>query len=481
MKLLNTILKKIKKSFFPKYTKVIIVAKKRPVSAFALLLGILLVLIVLSNVLFRPKPTTKETTLTTKAVEVYTIGEAPKITVQAVIEKSGVVKVVALSPGVVQAINVEVGQEVGRGQNLVSMSTNYQGGNAFSVQRQLAQVQYKNVLDTYKTNKELIDKQKELAEKNDKNTDELRRITGESLDSTRSLITLNGEILSALEAQQAELESANVGGANDKAILQTKQLRAQLLTGNNQLNSALKNTEYLAGDSSPSSQMSDISKDIALKQLEIQEKALKMNKEVSRLSVVLAQINEAIMYPSSPFYGIVERIYVKPGQSVNPGTPLAQIKGDSQSLIAVALLSQEMSKGISKASPSTLRFGDLSYTAVPFYVSEEATDGSLYSAQFSIPEEYSAQLADKAYITIDIPVDFPSTGGTVPFIPIDSVFQTQDQAFIFMAKNGKAVSRKISIGDVIGRYVEVKKGLSDLDQVILNRNVIEGDPVKTSN
>lgn len=463
------------------YKKFIKVAERRPLMTFLGLLGLLLILIVISNTISKPKPAAEETVLPTKSVSTYVIGESPKIIVQAQVEKSGVVKVVALSPGVVQSINVEVGQLVGRGQNLVSMSTNYQGGNVFSVQRQLAQVQYKNVVDTYKTNLEIIQKQRELAEKNDKNSDELRRISGESLDSSRNLINLNREILSTLESQQAELEATNVGGANDQAILQTKQLRAQLLAGNSQLESALKNIEFSSGSDNPLAQMSDISKDIALKQLDLQEKALKMNKEVSRLSVTLAQINEAIMFPSAPFSGVVERIYVKSGQSVNPGSPLVQIKGDSQSLIAVALLSRETSLGVSKATPSILRFDEEEYSSVPFYVSAEATDGNLYSALYSIPEEFSSFVSDRGYITIDIPMDFPSTGSTIPFVPIDSVFQTQDQAFIFIAKNGKAQSKRVTLGEVLGRYVEIKSGLSESDQVILNRNVIQGDPVKIAN
>jgi HlyD family secretion protein len=463
------------------YSKVLNKVEKRPLASFIALLLILLGLIILSNVINRPKPAAEEVGVATKEVQVYGIGESPKITVQAVVEKSGVIKVVALGSGVVQSINVEVGQDVYKGTNLVSMSTNYQGGNVFSVQRQLAQVQYKNVLDTYNTQKDLIQKQRELAEKQDENADELRRISNDSLGASRGLIDLNNSILDTLNSQQTELENTNVNGANDAAILQTKQLRAQLQSGNNQLNSALQNAEYSAGDDNPPAEISNISKDIALKQLDIQEKALKLNKEVSRLNVVLAQINEAIMFPASPVEGKVERIYVKEGQVVNPGTPIAQISGNSKSLIAVALLSRETAKAVSESMVSTLHFGDETYQAAPFYVSTEPTDGQLYSAQFAIPEEYSDRASDRSYILVEIPIDLPRTGSAIPFIPIDAVFQTQDEAFVFLNKNGKATSTKVKLGTVVGRYVEVKEGLKEGDQIILNRNVISGDPVRIRN
>lgn len=489
---LSNFVRKIKEFISPKasnviekgketYGKGMKKAEKRPAIAFLGLLLILLGLIVLSNFINRPSETVVETSIPAKEVQVYSIGSTPIITTQAVVEKSGVVKVVSLGSGVVQSINVEVGQDVPKGTNLVSLSTNYQGGNAFSVQRQLAGVQYKNVKETFDTQKEIIAKQKELARKQDENSDDLRKITNDSLASSRSLIDLNNSILSSLEAQQAELESTNVGGANDAAILQTKQLRSQFMAANNQLNVGLQTSDQSAGSENPQAEMSDLSRDVALKQLEIQEKALELNKEVSRLSLVLAQINEAIMYPSTPVAGTVGRIYVREGQAVNPGTPIAQISGDSQSLIAVALLSRETAAAVSRSMVSTLHVGDKTFEAVPFFVSPEATDGTLYSVQYAIPEEFAPEVTDKGYILVEIPVDFPNTGSAIPFIPIDAVFQTQDSAFVFVVKSGKAESRKVEIGNVVGRYVEVKEGLEEGDQVILNRNVIAGDPVKTAN
>ena len=462
------------------YKKFILHAQKRPISTFAGLLLMLLGLIIISNAINRPKDAS-EIGLPAKEVTVYTIGTSPKITVQAQVEKSGVIKVVALGSGVVQNIGVEVGQEVWQGTNLVSLSTNYQGGNAFSLNRQIAQASYKNAKDTYNTSKELIDKQKELAEKSDKNSDELRNISNKSLDGARSLISLNNDILTTLEVQQTDLESGNAGGANDSAILQTKQLRAQLMSANNALEAGLRNTEYSGSDDKIPAEISNLSKDIALKQLDLQQKALDLNLEIGRLGLTLAQINEAIMFPASPVNGVVERVYVRVGQVVTPGSPLVQISGNSQSLIAVAFLSKEMADGVSRVQVSTLHLGKESFESAPFYVSQDATDGSLYTAQFQIPIEFSSKVADKGYIMVEIPVDFPKTGSAVPFVPIDSVFQTQDQAFLFVAKNGKAQSKQVRLGQVLGRFVEIKSGLSQEDQVILNRNIISGDPIRISN
>ncbi|KKP79573.1 MAG: hypothetical protein UR81_C0044G0005 [Candidatus Levybacteria bacterium GW2011_GWB1_35_5] len=87
-------LKKISKAIFttskkkinPQYKKFMLFAKRKPITAFLILLALLLSLIVLSNIVNRPVPETQETKLSTKEVSVYTIGSSPKIKVQAQIE-----------------------------------------------------------------------------------------------------------------------------------------------------------------------------------------------------------------------------------------------------------------------------------------------------------------------------------------------------------------------------------------------------------
>lgn len=489
---LNLFFKSLKKVLAPKFVSLnkkrrkisarfFAFANRKPFTAFILLLGILLLFIILSNVISKPKQVSDENVLTVKEVSVYSIGTSPKITLQAQVEKSGVIKIVSLGSGVVQSINVKVGQSVNQGTTLVSMSTNYQGGNAFTVQRQLAQAQYNNVNSTYNTQKDLINQQINLANETKDNSEELRKISNDSVSSTQSLIDLNSNIINSLNAQLSTLESTNSGGSNDQAILQTKQLIAQTTAGNNQLQQSLKLTQYNVNQDNPPTQMTNISKSITLDQLYIQAKALELSKEVSRLNLTLAQITEALMFPSSPISGTVERVFVKEGQAVNPGTPLVQISGTSKSLIAVAPISRDMASNISKSETSTIFVGNKSYQVVPFYVSTEATEGTLYSAQYIIPQEYSSLVTDKGYITINVPIGSANTSSAVPFVPLDAIYQTQDQAFLFVVKDGKAVSRKVQLGQVTGSFVEIKKGLLNSDEVILNRNVIEGDPVRISN
>ena len=209
-------------------------AKKRPLSAFLALLAILLLFIIGGKFLTKPKeqPTTSE--VKAKDVTVYSIGSVPLVTVQAQVEKSGTIKIVAQTSGIISQINAAVGQNVSGGTTLVSLSTNYQGGNATSIQRQIAARSYQNVVDTEGLQKDLIGKQRDLANKGADNAGQLRDITNRSLDETRSLISLNNDIISTLNGNINTLQANNVNGANDTLILQSKQLLSQFTSANNQ-------------------------------------------------------------------------------------------------------------------------------------------------------------------------------------------------------------------------------------------------------
>lgn len=82
-------------------TRTVRVIRRRPFVSFLVSLLILLGLIALGNIL-TPKPKVEEKPEIIKSVQIYKVGESPKITLQAKIEKSGVIKITSLTPGVIQ-------------------------------------------------------------------------------------------------------------------------------------------------------------------------------------------------------------------------------------------------------------------------------------------------------------------------------------------------------------------------------------------
>lgn len=442
---------------------------------------IFLALIVLGNFIRKPRETAVKKQPPVKSVHIYSIGTAPKLKVQAQVEKSGVVQISALMGGVVTSLPFKEGDHVKKGTVIANLSSNYNGANASSVQRQIAQTQFNNIEESYPIQRDLIGKQREAANKTDENSDELRKITADSIDETKSLISLNNDILGALDKNIQQYESTNSNGSNDALILSTKQMKSQFVSANNQLNAALRNAQYQSADDKPPAQLSDIQKDITMKQLDLQEKSLDLNREVTRLQLQLSRINESLMYPSVPFSGIIQRVLVKVGQSINPGDPILILSQDVEEdpIVAIAYVTREVAQRVSTLEPSTLYLGSTTYSIQPSYITRDAIKGSLYGIYFPIPDNYHRFVTDNGTITVEVPIGYSDTSAVIPYLPIDAVYQSAQDSYVYVVgKKNKVEPRTVTLGEVYGSYVQLIDGLKSGDQVILDRNVIVGDNIQ---
>lgn len=452
-----------------RYEKTVIFARRKPFTAFFIALGILLFVIILGSTVFSVRSPRIEERSEPKKVDVYTLGKSPRISVQGEVKKGGVIKIVAQSPGIVNSINAVEGTEVVTGTILVNLASNYQGGNAFTLQRQLAGATFQNTKDTYDIQKNLLTRQRDLANRQSENSEAMRSLTKTSIDETRVLINMNGEIIRSLQNQ---IQTAPIG---TDTSLQKSQL-AQIQAGQNQLQAALRASEYQINPTGPAIDLEKIGRDIALGQLDLQEKALNFGLQVAGIQLKLAQVMESTMYPVSPFNATVQKVHVKVGDSVNPGTPLVTLSGDEGEIVIDARVPKDAADKVSKIEKSIIQSGNKKIEVLPSHVATEATEGQLYSVIFTLPAGYSKFFTDSSFVTVSLPIG-EALQTTIPFIPVDSVFQTQNEAFVYVVENGKAKSRKVMLGSVTGSYVTVEKGLAPKDQVILNRTVIEGDAV----
>jgi multidrug efflux pump subunit AcrA (membrane-fusion protein) len=456
---------------------------KHPLPAFFGFLGVLFLLVLVGTFLRKPADTTAPVTPPAKLVEVYTLGDSPKMTFSAKVEKSGVISIFAQSPGVVSKVRVTEGDRVRRGQSLLSLSSNYQGANAASLSRQMAEKNFQATSDNFELQKSIIANQRELAEKGNLQAEQMREISRRTLDDTRSQIDLNEDIVDYIQAQITTLEQTNVNGSNAAALQTARQGKAGALAGLNQLRSALRTLEYQSADDKVPADIANLSKDLTLKQLDLQEKGLTLGKEIAELNLKLARVSESLMYPATPCAGVVERVYLKPGQTVAPGTLLATIKADEGENTAVVLVTKDLASQVAKTEASEFLIGGKSVPLVPRYVSTEATDGNLYSILYAIPKEYSADLVNSSNLEVHIPMGAKRVITDTFIVPLDSVYQTQKTAFVYVTNQDgetlKAKTVEVGLGEITGQYVQITQGLTNSDTVIVSRNIAEGDSIRT--
>ncbi len=462
------------------YRQTVTYLRKNPFRSFFVVLGILFALIVLGNIIASlTKKGAKEPEVV-KDIEIYEVSKTPKLRLQAKIDASGVVQIHAQTAGVVQSINASEGEHVDAGTPIVYLSTTYQGGNAAALQQQLAAKQYQNVLDTFDTQKDLIRKQRELAEKNKQNAGDLTAITKTSQGDVQELLRLEESQLTQIKNTIATLEATNVNGINDELIAQAQQQEAQLLQAVIQLRAQLRSVDYQTDPDKPPASLPDIQKDVALQQLDIQEKALDLSRDVSVIQVQLAAVQAQLMIPASPFEGTVEKIHVSVGQSVSPGTLIATVTGTENTVSASVLMPRRLATVVSQVEKSTIEINGNFRSVLPSYVSQGPTDGKLYTILYNLPEGSVSEVSNGEFVPIEVPVGIGGNKSALPYIPIDSVYQTQEEAYVNVASSGKAISKKVLLGDVYGRYVQIISGLKRGDKVIMNRNIIAGEKVKLS-
>ncbi|HRN96615.1 MAG TPA: hypothetical protein PLD54_04165, partial [Candidatus Levybacteria bacterium] len=338
-----------------------------------------------------------------------------------------------------------------------------------------------NVVQTYDTQKDLIAKQREVAERTRENTGDLREMSQDSLNDTRSLLDLNQNALDDINRTIQQLESIPNPDEQQLANLtQAEQARLQLQASVTQLRGSVRNLEYSVDDQNPPTELANLQKDITLKQLDLQQKALELNKEASRLQYNIAAVGESLMHPSSPYAAVVERVHVQIGQSITPGTTLVTISCLDITASAVISTPRKFALSISQVEPSFLQVDNKNVPVYPSHISSVATDGLLYSVIYAISDDALGTITNEGFIPIEVPLAFSDTTQTTPFIPIDAVYQSQNAAYVNIVNGNKVASHQITLGPVYGKYVEVVSGVRTGDQIILDRNVISGEQITIS-
>lgn len=448
--------------------------RQRPWVVLGTLALVVITLILVGSYLQQEKPEAQNDQETILSVDTFQIGTNPRINVLAKIQKENVVTIVAQKPGVVQKIYVQEGDHIPyKGQNLVYLSDNYQGGNASSLQRQIAQKQYENTKGTLPTQLDTIAKQKELANLQETNDDELRKLQQDTLDDARSQLDRNEDLLTLVEQAQEDLPASVSAGLD-----QYDQLTVQLKQGNDQLRQQIRQLEYQTDDDNPPGELADTQRALALQQLELQEKSIKLSAEIGELQYKLAQVQEGLSFPSSVSNGDIELVHVSVGQYVQPGTPLVTMKGCNDLITATITTSKSIAQSVNLTSPAVFHLGEESVELYPRFISSEPVANGSYVIKFAVPAEHDNLIGNNQLIKVDLPVGMADTSATVPFVPLESVYQSSDGSFLYTLEDQKAQVTKVELGEVYGRFVQVQSGLSNSQQVILNRNVIDGQTVE---
>ncbi|AOT70328.1 efflux RND transporter periplasmic adaptor subunit [Geosporobacter ferrireducens] len=199
--------------------------------------------------------------------------------------------------------------------------------------------------------------------------------------------------------------------------------------------------------------------EILKNQVDIALANYRQNQELMENSVLKSEID-----------GVILQIQVKEGDYITSGLPVISIKG-VESTVKVGVTNEDLGK-ISLGTDVAVRYqGDEIKGVVETLSSIPGSQSSLYEVKISIePNEIPiGTLADVVFI-------LGEKQGV--FIPMNSLLN-EGFDFVYIVQDGKAAAKEVTLGEVFGNEIEVRKGINPGDKIIVEgmRSIKNGDSV----
>jgi RND family efflux transporter MFP subunit len=177
----------------------------------------------------------------------------------------------------------------------------------------------------------------------------------------------------------------------------------------------------------------------------------------------------------APFAGVVQAKHVQPGDFVGPGQPLIDLEGGG--LEISASLTEEEARGI--RTGDRLRFdaegreGSAEVIALTAGADPVSHRGLLRAKVLD-----GEGLRSGAFARLRLPSAAPSEGA---WVPKTALVERGDLTGVFVAQNGRAELRWVSLGDASGALVPVRAGLRAGERVVDRPGDLrDGQPVEVT-
>jgi membrane fusion protein (multidrug efflux system) len=184
----------------------------------------------------------------------------------------------------------------------------------------------------------------------------------------------------------------------------------------------------------------------------------------------------------APISGIVSRRLFEKGEFVNMGSPLVTMVDISRFKIKLNVSETNVYqlKTGDKALVTTDVYPGVKLDGKVSYISPKGDDTHNYAVEIEMANsrEYPLKSGTFAYVQIELPVIAEAL-----YIPRQSLLGSVNDAKVYVAENGKANLRTITVREGNDQYLQVISGLKENDQVVVNGqiNLADGKEIKIIN
>lgn len=224
----------------------------------------------------------------------------------------------------------------------------------------------------------------------------------------------------------------------------------------------------------------DLLKGNAISEQNVKDSKYQYENTKIQVEQLKTQINDSRVV--SPISGVIIKKSVEEGEFVNPGTPIATVVNVSQLKAKVMVNEKEAYRVVNgqEVSITCDVYPGREFTGKVRYISPAGDENHNYEVEIVITNTADLKLKAGTFIRVNL-----GRGGSEEClqVPKTALAEGIKNPYVYIIQDGKAVTRKISIGREIGENIEVLSGLEKGEAVIVSGqiNLIDGSLVEVMN
>jgi membrane fusion protein (multidrug efflux system) len=201
--------------------------------------------------------------------------------------------------------------------------------------------------------------------------------------------------------------------------------------------------------------------------------------ETARAALENARLNLSRCTVTAPMAGVVERLDLKVGLYLNDADPMARILEVDRLKAVIGIPESDVSavRKLDKVELSLQALGDRVVTGTRHFLDSSPDSAArLYRLELAVDNRDRAILPGM-FVRADLVKEVAENSIA---LPLYSVVTRNDEQYVFVARENKAVKRPVTLGIMEGWQVQVREGLDFGEQVIIegHRDVEDGQPIK---
>lgn len=300
------------------------------------------------------------------------------------------------------------------------------------------------------------------------NAERMKSLYAEGLISKQELENVENGLTSAENGLAKAKESFSLmeEGATDSQIKQTEAALAAAASGKAQAESG--ETQATTGISQAA---------LGVEQAKASKKQAQVVYEQAVLNQEAAKASLAKTVLKSPMAGVILSKTIEPGSYIGSGTSVITIGDTSQLKVMLPVPDSEIREWSVGDTVSLSLYGSTKEGKVNMIAPQTNSGTGTVSVEVVVPNGDGEWLAGQI-----VNANKVSSDNNGILVPIEAVINNGVESYVFKDVDGQAVKVIVETGAMVNNKIHITQGITEGDQVVVSGGtlLLDGDPLKTS-